>query len=320
MLRGPFVGFPSASSGGPTLGPQGVVVGKAVGPAEVDRSHALGRHHPLEDRGLACLDRDVASGDERLAKPHLEMRHVARPHGQIAGREVERHAVRPRGSDAGHPHVVTQPGISALDLAHRPAGVMPAPGEAVFLVARRVHPQLLWGFRPVHHGQPRHRLAGREVLFHEHGRQAEGLGDVGEALEGIVGRKRGRRSLGSSPTTGEADGQRPGGREGRLPWEHVPTRRSCVEARAVCPWFSGEKVRESYALPTADVTEREPDHDSHVVALEALVRMKLNSFRDKDRTHLRDLISLGLVDASWLPRCVPEHAARLQQLLDDPDG
>jgi hypothetical protein len=48
--------------------------------------------------------------------------------------------------------------------------------------------------------------------------------------------------------------------------------------------------------------------------------MKLNSFRRKDQVHLLDLISLGLVDVSWLPRLVPEHATRLQQLLDDPDG
>ena len=75
-----------------------------------------------------------------------------------------------------------------------------------------------------------------------------------------------------------------------------------------------------HPLPTADVTEREQADDYHIVSLEPLVRMKLNAFRDKDRTHLRDLISLGLIDASWLPRCIPEHAARLQQLLDDPDG
>jgi len=84
--------------------------------------------------------------------------------------------------------------------------------------------------------------------------------------------------------------------------------------------FAGEKVRASYPVPSADVTERERADDYHVVALEALVRMKLNSFRDKDRTHLRDLISLGLIDDSWLSRCVPEHAVRLRQLLDDPDG
>ncbi len=51
-----------------------------------------------------------------------------------------------------------------------------------------------------------------------------------------------------------------------------------------------------------------------------IVRMKLNSNRDKDRTHLRDMLSLGLIDASWLPRLIPEHAARLQQLIDDPEG
>ena len=84
--------------------------------------------------------------------------------------------------------------------------------------------------------------------------------------------------------------------------------------------FAGEKVRESYPLPTADVNERERADDYQVVALDALVRMKLNSFRRKDQVHLQDLIDLGLVDASWLPKCIPEHAARLQELLDDPDG
>jgi len=84
--------------------------------------------------------------------------------------------------------------------------------------------------------------------------------------------------------------------------------------------FAGEKVRESYPLPTADVNERERADDYQVVALDALVRMKLNSFRRKDQIHLLDMLALGLIDASWLPRLVPEHAARLQQLIDDPEG
>ena len=84
--------------------------------------------------------------------------------------------------------------------------------------------------------------------------------------------------------------------------------------------FAAEKVRDSYPVPTADVTESVPADDYAIVTLEALVRMKLNSFRRKDQTHLLDMLSLGLVDASWLPRLVPEHAARLQQLIDDPDG
>jgi hypothetical protein len=84
--------------------------------------------------------------------------------------------------------------------------------------------------------------------------------------------------------------------------------------------FAAEKVRDSYPLPTADVTECVPADDYTIVTLDALVRMKLNSFRRKDQIHLLDMLALGLVDASWLPRLVPEHAARLQQLLDDPDG
>jgi len=42
--------------------------------------------------------------------------------------------------------------------------------------------------------------------------------------------------------------------------------------------------------------------------------------RRSDQIHLLDMLSLGLIDASWLPRLVPEHAARLQQLINDPDG
>lgn len=84
--------------------------------------------------------------------------------------------------------------------------------------------------------------------------------------------------------------------------------------------FASEKVRESYPLPTADVTECVSADDYTIVTLEALVRMKLNSFRRKDQIHLLDMLALGLIDASWLPRLVPEHAARLQQLIDDPEG
>ena len=44
--------------------------------------------------------------------------------------------------------------------------------------------------------------------------------------------------------------------------------------------------------------EAEPGDGFDLVPLEDLVRMKLTSFRDKDRMHLRDLASVGLVD-SW---------------------
>jgi hypothetical protein len=48
--------------------------------------------------------------------------------------------------------------------------------------------------------------------------------------------------------------------------------------------------------------------------------MKLTSFRDKDRVHLRDLMDVGLVDAGWLERIPAALRARLQALLDNPEG
>ena len=84
--------------------------------------------------------------------------------------------------------------------------------------------------------------------------------------------------------------------------------------------FAGEKVRSDdlSAAPTMD--EAEDDAAFRVVSLEALVRMKLTSYRDKDRTHLRDMIEVGLIDKSWPARFQGELGERLQRLLDDPDG
>jgi hypothetical protein len=84
--------------------------------------------------------------------------------------------------------------------------------------------------------------------------------------------------------------------------------------------FAGEKVRQEYAAPAPDLTAT-AQHESHrLLALEPLVLMKLTSFRDKDRTHLRDMIEVGLLDYSWINRLQPEFAARLKELLDTPDG
>jgi hypothetical protein len=84
--------------------------------------------------------------------------------------------------------------------------------------------------------------------------------------------------------------------------------------------FAREKVRAEYVLPAPDVDESEPAPDFTVLSLEALVRMKLTSFRDKDRTHLRDMLDVELIDASWCQRFPPVLAARLQELIDNPEG
>lgn len=83
--------------------------------------------------------------------------------------------------------------------------------------------------------------------------------------------------------------------------------------------FAGEKVRPDYVLPAPDVSEAEATPTFRVVTLEALVRMKLTSFRDRDRTHVRDLMGVGLVDATWRDRLPTELAARLQEIVDRPE-
>ena len=57
-----------------------------------------------------------------------------------------------------------------------------------------------------------------------------------------------------------------------------------------------------------------------ILPLESLVKMKLTSYRDKDRTHLRDMLDIGLIDASWCTKLPTEIAAHLQHLLDTPGG
>jgi len=84
--------------------------------------------------------------------------------------------------------------------------------------------------------------------------------------------------------------------------------------------FASEKVRPEHVTPSPDIAESERAAEFQVVSLEALVKMKLNSNRDKDRTHVRDLIGVGLLDGTWPARLPSELAPRLQHLLDTPNG
>jgi len=84
--------------------------------------------------------------------------------------------------------------------------------------------------------------------------------------------------------------------------------------------FSGEKVREEYVAAVPDVDEYTSFTTYRVLNLEALVRMKLTSYRTKDQMHLRDILDVGLIDATWPAKYVPELATRLQHLIDTPDG
>src|SRR5690242_17755210 len=91
-------------------------------------------------------------------------------------------------------------------------------------------------------------------------------------------------------------------------------------SEAVHILFAAEKMRQhdEHTLPGIDESERAVEFQ--VASLEALVRMKLIAYRRKDQVHLLDLIGVGLLDAAWPARLPPPLGARLQQLLDDPNG
>lgn len=84
--------------------------------------------------------------------------------------------------------------------------------------------------------------------------------------------------------------------------------------------YANEMVRDNDLAPAPDVSESVPANDFSVLSLEALVRTKLTSYRDKDRTHLRDMLDVEAIDASWCQRFPAELADRLQALIDTPDG
>jgi hypothetical protein len=84
--------------------------------------------------------------------------------------------------------------------------------------------------------------------------------------------------------------------------------------------FAGEKVRPGDLLSAPDVSQSQTMLSSGVLALESLVRMKLTSFRLKDRVHIRDMIDVGLIDETWLSRLPAELSPRLKELLDNPEG
>ena len=89
---------------------------------------------------------------------------------------------------------------------------------------------------------------------------------------------------------------------------------------AVRLWPIERTTLDADALSRAATLEGVP-----TVALDDLVRAKLALWRRIDKVHLRDLIGndlvpVGLVDATWLDRLPAPLAARLQELLDDPEG
>jgi hypothetical protein len=83
--------------------------------------------------------------------------------------------------------------------------------------------------------------------------------------------------------------------------------------------FAGEPERPEYAYPLPGV-HSQPAQGFQVLDLEPLVRMMLTSFRREDGMLLYDMLDVGLIGASWLTRLPDDLAARLRELIDNPNG
>jgi hypothetical protein len=84
--------------------------------------------------------------------------------------------------------------------------------------------------------------------------------------------------------------------------------------------YSGEPVKPTDPVPTPDMNETTRGREYQVVTLEALVRMKLVSYRLKDQVHLQDMVRVGLIDGSWPGKFPPPLDERLRAILANPDG
>jgi hypothetical protein len=85
--------------------------------------------------------------------------------------------------------------------------------------------------------------------------------------------------------------------------------------------FSGEKVSPESLEPSSDVAEIDAFHsDFRLLDLDALVTMKLTSYRRKDQVHLLDMMEIGMLDERMLAQVPVSLRERLQALLDDPEG
>ncbi len=89
---------------------------------------------------------------------------------------------------------------------------------------------------------------------------------------------------------------------------------------AVHVLFAGERVPPTDLAPNPEPEPWDVGEGYRILPLERLVRMKLTSFRIKDRVHIRDMIDVGLIDDTWPDRFIPELAERLRSILADPDG
>lgn len=82
--------------------------------------------------------------------------------------------------------------------------------------------------------------------------------------------------------------------------------------------FAHEMIRADDFEPNPDIDPTVVGDGIRTLPLDRLVRMKLNSFKLKDRVHIIGMIQVGIINESWVERYPEPLAARLKSLIDDP--
>ena len=83
--------------------------------------------------------------------------------------------------------------------------------------------------------------------------------------------------------------------------------------------FSMEKVRPNQAVPNPSIAPEKKliqGGEVMVIPVADLVLMKLSSFRDKDRVHVRSMDAAGLITPEVENRLAPELVTRLQHIRE----
>jgi hypothetical protein len=91
------------------------------------------------------------------------------------------------------------------------------------------------------------------------------------------------------------------------------------ERNAIHVVFANLMVKADDFEANPDVEPSEMGDGIRTLPLDRLVRMKLNSYRLKDRVQLLDLISVGLINESWIEKYPTPLADRLRSLIENPD-
>jgi D-mannonate dehydratase len=90
--------------------------------------------------------------------------------------------------------------------------------------------------------------------------------------------------------------------------------------RGVHVVIANEKIRAHYAHPAPDPANAITIAEGfRVIDLASLVAMKLQSFRDVDRTHIRDMLAVGLIDEGARKSLPSDLAQRLTEIETNPE-